>query len=121
MVPDSWSVGIEIPGLAASVGNFDSILLRRGIVVVVNPDVRVEPDSVASRYLRYCVENFAISFASAVSDELPGNRMVAGIPWTSFPSAVLKDATSEMRRCSPPIASHGIQTLYEAPKSVWLK
>ena len=77
MVPDSWSVGIEIPGLAASVGNFDSILLRRGM--------RGRRQSRRTRraglggfeilaVLRQ--ENFAISFASAVSDELPGNRMM---------------------------------------------
>src|SRR6056297_3559184 len=81
--------GICMPGAAS-----DCVELRRAIVVVVKPEGEWVA-AIASRYFWYWGDNRAIASTWVSSPPTPGNWTVAETPWTSLPSAVLKDGTRE--------------------------
>lgn len=47
----------------------------------------------------------------ATSGSLPGRVCNDGVPITTWPSRVTKRGMSVIRRSTPPVSSHGIQTL----------
>ena len=47
----------------------------------------------------------------------PGNKFAVCDPMTTFPADAVKTGIKLSLRGSPPTASHGIQTLYDAPRS----
>ncbi len=88
-------------GAEGRTGNGDLV----GIVVVINPlfpfSCFASIDSVSEGVLAtFCV-----------SERLPGKPTIACSPCTIFPLADLNEGTSVILACSPPTASHGIQTL----------